>query len=110
VLESGRKPVERARKPAGPTRNPGGGVIGTPPLEFEGCVLALFSHRVYARLPWKRQTLALLLGSLCATAALATTYVRTEKDGTKTYSDRPIPGGQPIDVQPRRRTARRHQV
>jgi hypothetical protein len=48
----------------------------------------------------KRQTLALLLGSLCATAALATTYVRTEKDGTKTYSDRPIPGGQPIDVQP----------
>src|SRR5262245_49319188 len=48
----------------------------------------------------KRQTLALLLGSLCATAALATTYVRTEKDGTKTYSDRPIPGGQPIEVQP----------
>jgi hypothetical protein len=49
----------------------------------------------------KRQSLVLLLGSLCAvSAALATTYVRVEKDGTKTYSDRPIPGGQPIDLQP----------
>jgi len=49
----------------------------------------------------KRQSLVLLLGSLCAvSAALATTYVRVEKDGTKTYSDRPMPGGQPIDVQP----------
>ena len=48
----------------------------------------------------KRQTLVLAL-SLCAmSAALATTYVRTEKDGTKTYSDRPIPGDTPIDVQP----------
>ena len=33
-------------------------------------------------------------------SALATTYVRVEKDGTKTYSDRPMPGGQPIDLQP----------
>ena len=33
-----------------------------------------------------------------ATAALATTYVRVEKDGTKTYSDRPLPGGHPIEV------------
>jgi hypothetical protein len=48
----------------------------------------------------KRQSLALLLGSLCAVSAFATTYVRVEKDGTKTYSDRPIPGGQPIDLQP----------
>jgi Domain of unknown function (DUF4124) len=49
----------------------------------------------------KRQSLVLLLGSLCAvSAALATTYVRVEKDGTKTYSDRPIPGGQAIDLQP----------
>jgi hypothetical protein len=49
----------------------------------------------------KRQSLVLLLGSLCAmSAAFATTYVRVEKDGTKTYSDRPIPGGQPIDLQP----------
>jgi len=49
----------------------------------------------------KRQTLVVLLGSLCAVStALATTYVRVEKDGTKTYSDRPIPGGQPIDIQP----------
>ncbi|HYJ39235.1 MAG TPA: DUF4124 domain-containing protein [Steroidobacteraceae bacterium] len=39
--------------------------------------------------------------SLCAaSAALATTYVRVEKDGSKTYSDRPLPGGQPIDLQP----------
>jgi hypothetical protein len=35
-----------------------------------------------------------------ASAAIATTYVRVEKDGTKTYSDRPIPGGHPIDIQP----------
>jgi len=48
----------------------------------------------------KRLSLALLLGSLCAMSAFATTYVRVEKDGTKTYSDRPIPGGQPIDLQP----------
>jgi hypothetical protein len=42
-----------------------------------------------------------LLGSLLsATAAQATTYVRVEKDGTKTYSDRPLPGGQPVEVQP----------
>jgi hypothetical protein len=42
-----------------------------------------------------------LLGSLCAVSiAMATTYVRVEKDGTKTYSDRPIPGGQPVDLQP----------
>lgn len=49
----------------------------------------------------KPQSLVLLLGSLCVvSAALATTYVRVEKDGTKTYSDRPIPGGQAIDLQP----------
>jgi hypothetical protein len=49
----------------------------------------------------KRSRLLVLLGSLCAVStALATTYVRVEKDGTKTYSDRPIPGGQPIDLQP----------
>jgi hypothetical protein len=48
----------------------------------------------------KRSSLLVLLGSLCAMSALATTYVRVEKDGTKTYSDRPIPGGQPIDLQP----------
>jgi len=41
------------------------------------------------------------MSSLLATsAALATTYVRVEKDGTKTYSDRPLPGGQPVDIQP----------
>jgi hypothetical protein len=45
--------------------------------------------------------LILLLGSLCmATAVLATTYVRVEKDGTKTYSDRPLPGGQPVELEP----------
>ena len=48
----------------------------------------------------KRLSLTLVLGSLIAVTAQATTYVRVEKDGTKTYSDRPIPGGQPIDVQP----------
>jgi hypothetical protein len=37
---------------------------------------------------------------LCATAALAETYVRVEKDGSKTYSDRPLVGGQPVDIQP----------
>lgn len=46
----------------------------------------------------KRLIAVLLLTSLAA-AAWATTYVRVEKDGTKTYSDRPIPGGQPIEVQ-----------
>jgi hypothetical protein len=49
----------------------------------------------------KRAPIVILLGSLLvASAALATTYVRVEKDGTKTYSDRPIPGGTPIDIQP----------
>lgn len=44
---------------------------------------------------------AVLLVSLFAVStAMATTYVRVEPDGTKTYSDRPIPGGKPIDVQP----------
>jgi len=42
----------------------------------------------------------LLLAALCASTALATTYVRVEKDGTKTYSDRPIPGGVAIDLEP----------
>jgi hypothetical protein len=49
----------------------------------------------------RRSLPLLLLGSLCVVlTAQATTYMRVEKDGTKTYSDRPIPGGQPIDVQP----------
>ena len=44
---------------------------------------------------------AILLGSiLVSSTAFATTYVRVEKDGTKTYSDRPMPGGQPIDLRP----------
>jgi hypothetical protein len=48
-----------------------------------------------------RRALSILLGSLLAvTAAQATTYVRVEKDGSKTYSDRPLPGGQPVEVQP----------
>jgi hypothetical protein len=45
-------------------------------------------------------TAVILLSSLfAASAALATTYVRVEKDGSKTYSDRPIPGGVPIEIQ-----------
>ncbi|HEU4780294.1 MAG TPA: hypothetical protein VFS58_10485 [Steroidobacteraceae bacterium] len=49
----------------------------------------------------KRSFPIVLLASLCAVStALAATYVRVEKDGTKTYSDRPIPGGQLIDLQP----------
>ena len=48
----------------------------------------------------KRVSVAILLGSLLATSAPATTYVRVEKDGTKTYSDRPLPGGKPVDIQP----------
>jgi hypothetical protein len=48
-----------------------------------------------------KRVLALLLGTLLAAAvAHATTYVRVEKDGSKTYSDRPLPGGQPVDIQP----------
>jgi hypothetical protein len=48
-----------------------------------------------------KRSLVMLIGTLCvASAALATTYVRVEKDGTKTYSDRPIPGGQAIDLEP----------
>ena len=46
-----------------------------------------------------KRALVILLGSLTLSTAFATTYVRVEKDGTKTYSDRPIPGGQPIEVQ-----------
>jgi hypothetical protein len=48
----------------------------------------------------KRVSLVILLSSLCAVQALAETYVRVEKDGTKTYSDRPLPGGQPVEIQP----------
>ncbi len=49
----------------------------------------------------KRASLVILLGSLLAAAAAqATTYVRVEKDGSKTYSDRPLPGGQVIEIEP----------
>jgi hypothetical protein len=45
--------------------------------------------------------LTLLMTSLAAASvALATTYVRVEKDGSKTYSDRPLPGGQPVELDP----------
>jgi hypothetical protein len=48
-----------------------------------------------------RKQIALFLGALLiAAAASATTYVRVEKDGTKTYSDCPIPGGQPVELEP----------
>jgi hypothetical protein len=41
--------------------------------------------------------LSMILGSLAvASVACATTYMRVEKDGSKTYSDRPLPGGQPV--------------
>jgi hypothetical protein len=50
-------------------------------------------------LPMKRLPV-ILLASLFAVTAAATTYVRVEKDGTKTYSDKPIPGGKPIDLEP----------
>jgi hypothetical protein len=48
----------------------------------------------------KRLIAVLSLTTLAAATALATTYVRVEKDGTKTYSDRPLAGGHPIEVQP----------
>jgi hypothetical protein len=42
----------------------------------------------------------MILGSFAmAMTAAATTYVRVEKDGSKTYSDRPLPGGQPVELQ-----------
>lgn len=47
-----------------------------------------------------KRVFAILGSLLAASGALAETYVRVEKDGTKTYSDRPLPGGQPIDIQP----------
>jgi hypothetical protein len=47
----------------------------------------------------KRAFLVICLSSLCAAPALAETYVRVEKDGTKTYSDRPLPGGQVVEIQ-----------
>jgi hypothetical protein len=46
-----------------------------------------------------KRSLALITLSFAAATAFATTYVRVEKDGTKTYSDRPIPGGTPIEIQ-----------
>jgi hypothetical protein len=48
----------------------------------------------------KRTIPVLLLATLSVSTAFATTYVRVEKDGTKTYSDRPIPGGVAIDLEP----------
>jgi Domain of unknown function (DUF4124) len=51
--------------------------------------------------PMTRASFVIFISSLLASsAALATTYVRVEKDGTKTYSDRPLPGGQPVDILP----------
>jgi hypothetical protein len=51
--------------------------------------------------PMARASLVIFISSLLASsAALATTYVRVEPDGTKTYSDRPLPGGHPVDIQP----------
>lgn len=48
-----------------------------------------------------RAPLVILLASLAtASTALADTYVRVEKDGTKTYSDRPLPGGELVVLQP----------
>jgi hypothetical protein len=48
----------------------------------------------------KRTALAIFLGSFFAvSAAQATTYVRVEPDGTKTYSDRPLPGGHEVELQ-----------
>ena len=50
----------------------------------------------------RRSLPILVLASLCVVStAQATTYMRVEKDGTKTYSDRPIPGGEPIDAETR---------
>jgi hypothetical protein len=46
-----------------------------------------------------KRLLALVTLSIAAASSFATTYVRVEKDGTKTYSDRPIPGGQPIEIE-----------
>lgn len=49
----------------------------------------------------RRSLPVLVLGSLCVVStAHATTYMRVEKDGTRTYSDRPLPGGQPVDLKP----------
>lgn len=47
----------------------------------------------------KRGLLVICLSSLCAIQALATTYVRVEPDGSKTYSDRPLPGGHEVELQ-----------
>ena len=47
-----------------------------------------------------KRPILLLVSLAAATTVWATTYVRVEKDGTKTYSDRPLPGGQPVEVQP----------
>src|SRR5687768_15461574 len=50
--------------------------------------------------PMKRAILVILLGTLLAAAAAqATTYMRVEKDGSKTYSDRPLPGGQEVVIE-----------
>jgi hypothetical protein len=46
-----------------------------------------------------KRLLALITLSIATASSFATTYVRVEKDGTKTYSDRPLPGGQPIEIQ-----------
>ncbi len=48
----------------------------------------------------KRAFVIFIAGTLLPCAiAFATTYVRVEKDGTKTYSDRPMPGGHPIEIE-----------
>lgn len=48
----------------------------------------------------KRSLTGFVLGVCVVSTALATTYVRVEKNGTKTYSDRPMPGGVPIELEP----------
>lgn len=46
-----------------------------------------------------KRLMLFLVSMAAASAVLATTYVRVEKDGSKTYSDRPLPGGQPVELE-----------
>src|SRR5688572_3906768 len=88
-----------------PGRRPPRGAAARPGLRQEcGPGFGPVQAQGLCSVPMKRhapfRTGTILLGSLClVSTALATTYVRVEKDGTKTYSDRPIPGGQPVELQ-----------
>src|SRR5688572_10883846 len=77
-----------------PGRRPQAAARFCRPVLYRWCAERLCSR------PMSRTGFVILLtASLFMATASAATYMRVEKDGTKTYSDRPFPGATRIDLQ-----------